>query len=206
MARTHYSDERYESDDSSLADSPRSRHRRRAHSEESPYTERPRARPRHARRHSSYASEKTRSKWQSAGKVALGVAFVGIVAQVVNRWVEKREIESIRREEDRVREKRRQFEKAKAKRRREEDRREREREDRSRGHGPEVWEVTEEVRRIGYLPAEERGRSESRAPRRLEAPPSREASIDEWEEDQVNHHERRGRAERSRSRPAVDVT
>ncbi|EME45040.1 hypothetical protein DOTSEDRAFT_23131 [Dothistroma septosporum NZE10] len=206
MARKHDSDQLYDSDDSSF-ESPKSRRRRRARSEESPYTERSRVRPGHTRRHSSYASEKTRSKWQSAGKVALGVVFVGIVAETINRWVQKRETESVRREEDRVREKRRQFEKAKAKRRREEDRREKEREEHSsRGHGPEVWEEVTEVRRIGYLPAEDRGRSQSRAPRRLEAPPSREASVDEWEESEDEARTRRGRPDRSRSKSAVDVT
>lgn len=201
MARHDY-DDYYDSDDSTLVNSPPHDRRRRPRARslsEDPYAQR----PRYSRSASSPGSrysqrgEPEPSTASKLGKVALGAIFVTVVARAFNSWIKKKEEE---REKERLREKRRQFEKAKVRRRREEDRRERQRQERMRREAAEheVSEVSARLR-IGYMPAKERDRSRSRQPRSLEAPTERDA------DDQDEFDERR-KTNRSRSRPAVDVT
>lgn len=183
------------SDDSTLVGSRTSRRRRHRHRSPSPLEDEY-ARPRHRRRFSS--DEKGSSGYKTLGKVALGVVFVQVVATALGHWMKRKEEEREKEEKEYAREKRRRFEKAKAKRRREEDRRDRERQDRIRREEDE-WETeVTEVRRIGYVPADERSPSPEREPRSIEPPPDR---IDEDEA-----FDDRRRKHRSRSRPAVDVT
>ena len=151
---------RYDSDGSTLvSDDYRDRRRKHWSPSEDAYSRR---RSYHST--SSRGDKKSGSKYETLGKAAIVVAILQVVSGIYQMWHDDRNAQKDRKYRRR---RRKEFEKAKKARRKDEERWERE-QDWSEDEDP-----VSETRRIEYVPAMSRDRSESRAPRRIEPPRSR---------------------------------